>query len=150
METSSLDFPIVVEATPNDSPGQRSEQEGEQHPNKYLHAEFAGYEGERRLKAILHKILSLALYRTWEILAEHQAPGNDCFLGVRSLAQITQRCDRTIRLNLHELQARGLLSMRANHKEFREDDPVPFISLRLPPGTSDVELQLHLPLGRLP
>jgi hypothetical protein len=32
--------------------------------------------------------------------------------------------------------------------EFREDDPVPFIRLRPPPGTSDVELTLQLPVGR--
>jgi hypothetical protein len=30
--------------------------------------------------------------------------------------------------------------------EFREDDPVPFIRLRPPPGTSEVELGLRLPL----
>ena len=29
--------------------------------------------------------------------------------------------------------------------EFREDDPVPFIRLRPPPGTSEVELELRLP-----
>jgi len=32
--------------------------------------------------------------------------------------------------------------------EYREDDPVPFIRLRPPPGTSDVELTLQLPVGR--
>ncbi len=32
--------------------------------------------------------------------------------------------------------------------EYREDDPVPFIRLRPPAGTSDVELELHFPVGR--
>jgi hypothetical protein len=32
--------------------------------------------------------------------------------------------------------------------DYREDDPVPFIRLRPPPGTSDVELTLQLPVGR--
>ena len=32
--------------------------------------------------------------------------------------------------------------------ERREDDPVPFIRLRPPPGTSGVELELHIPVGR--
>jgi hypothetical protein len=34
----------------------------------------------------------------------------------------------------------------ASEPEFREDDPVPFIRLRPPPGTSEVELELRLPL----
>jgi hypothetical protein len=31
--------------------------------------------------------------------------------------------------------------------EYREDDPVPFIRFRPPAGTSEVELELHLPIG---
>ena len=34
----------------------------------------------------------------------------------------------------------------AIEQEYREDDPVPFIRLRPPPGTSDVELKLHIPV----
>ena len=33
---------------------------------------------------------------------------------------------------------------------YREDDPVPFIRLRPTPGTSEVELKLHFPVGRQP
>lgn len=90
--------------------------------HKYLYPEFAGFAGERLLKSILHKILPMALYRTWEIFADHQAPGNDCFLSIGSVAEISERVERTIRLNLHELQARKLLVLRAEHKLLRQTD----------------------------
>src|SRR5205807_3369446 len=61
-------------------------------------------------------------YRTWEIFADHQAPGNDCFLSIGSVAEISERVERTIRLNLHELQARKLLVLRAEHKLLRQTD----------------------------
>jgi hypothetical protein len=90
--------------------------------NKYHHPEFAGYDGERQLKSILHKILPMALYRTWEVLVERQAPGNDCFLSIASISETTQRVERTIRLNIHELEARKLLELRAEQKLLRQKD----------------------------
>ncbi|MHB8596718.1 MAG: hypothetical protein ACYDER_07900 [Ktedonobacteraceae bacterium] len=90
--------------------------------NKYLYEEFAGYEGERRLKSILHKILPMALYRTWEVLVERQAPGNDCFLSIASISETAERVERTIRLNIHEFEARKLLVLRPEQKLLRQPD----------------------------
>ncbi len=91
-------------------------------PNKYLYGEFAGYEGERLLKSILHKILPLALYRTWEVLVERQAPGNDCFLSIASISETAERVERTIRLNIHEFEARKLMVLRPEQKLLRQPD----------------------------
>ncbi len=52
--------------------------EAEGLPNKYCYPEFAGWNGERYVKKLLRQILPMALYRTWEIFAEHQAIGNAC------------------------------------------------------------------------
>src|SRR6266851_6913168 len=63
--------------------------------NKYRYPEFAGWSGERYLKKLLRQILPTALYRTWEIFADHQAQGGDCYLGVTRLAEIAGRTTRT-------------------------------------------------------
>lgn len=91
-------------------------------PNKYIFDPFAGYEGERLLKSILHKILPMALYRTWEVLVERQAPGNDCFLSIASISETTQRVERTIRLNIHAFEKRKLMELRAEQKLLRQAD----------------------------
>lgn len=88
-------------------------------PNKYLYSEFAGWHGERYLKKLLRQILLLALYRTWEIFADHQALRNDCYLGVTHLAEIAGRTTRTIEKNLASLCAKQLLVERAERKVFR-------------------------------
>ena len=90
--------------------------------NKYLYPEFGGYEGERLLKSILRKILPMALYRTWEILTERQALGNDCFLSIASISATAERAERTIRLNIHELEARRLLVLHPAQKLLRQTD----------------------------
>lgn len=97
-------------------------QGGEPRPNKYFYDEFAGFEGERRLKAILRKILPMALYRTWEIYDAAQAPGNDCYLGTARASEAAERVHRTIRRDLHEFEARRLLVMRAGQKLLRQQD----------------------------
>ncbi|HEU5381848.1 MAG TPA: hypothetical protein VFV38_41030 [Ktedonobacteraceae bacterium] len=91
-------------------------------PHKYYYQEFAGGSGERYLKKLLRQILPMALYRTWEIFADHQAPDNDCFLGVARLAEIAGRATRTIEKNLAELCAKHLLIERVERKLFREVD----------------------------
>jgi hypothetical protein len=88
-------------------------------PNKYKYAEFGDLAGERRLKAILRKILPLALFETWQVLAcENQANGNDAFMSISKLAEARQRTERKIRLDLAELRARRLLTMRCERKAF--------------------------------
>jgi hypothetical protein len=107
---------------PEPAAEEQSEQAAPFSYNKYHHPEFAGYEGERHLKAILHKILPMALYRTWEVLVERQAPGNDCFLSIAKISETVERVERTIRLNIHELEARKLLVLRAEQKLLRQKD----------------------------
>jgi hypothetical protein len=68
---------------------------------KYRYPEFAGWVGERYLKKILRQILPMALYRTWEIFVEHQANGNECYLGVSQLAAIAGRTSRTMQSHAH-------------------------------------------------
>src|SRR5258708_27172606 len=60
----------------------------------------------------------MALYRTWEIFVEHQANGNECYLGVSQLAAIAGRTSRTMQKNLAELEAKHLMSERAERKAF--------------------------------
>ena len=75
------------------------------------------------LKDILRGILPQALFLTWEVLAqEHQAPGNDAYLGVYKLAQARKRTDRKVRMDLDDLQGRQLLTIRYEWKIFREAD----------------------------
>jgi hypothetical protein len=92
--------------------------------NKYKYAEFAPFTaGERLLKDILRAILPQALLLTWEVLAqENQAPGNDAYLGIGKLAQARQRTERKVRMDLAELRARRLLTIRPEWKIFREAD----------------------------
>src|SRR5258707_998600 len=90
--------------------------------NKYRYPEFAGWNGERYLKKLLRQILPMALYRTWEIFADHQAQGNDCYLGVTRLAEIAGRATRTMEKNLASLCAKQLLVERAERKVFRRSD----------------------------
>ncbi len=88
-------------------------------PNKYLYPEFAGWDGERYLKKLLRQILPMALYRTWEIFADHQAIGNECYLGITHLAEIAGRTTRTMEKNLASLCAKQLMVERAERKVFR-------------------------------
>jgi hypothetical protein len=87
--------------------------------NKYWYPEFAGWHGERYLKKLLRQILPMALYRTWEIFADHQAQGGDCYLGITRLAEIAGRAMRTMEKNLASLCAKQLLVERAERKIFR-------------------------------
>jgi hypothetical protein len=86
---------------------------------KYRYPEFAGWSGERYLKKLLRQILPMSLYRTWEIFVDHQAQGNDCYLGVTHLAEIAGRATRTMEKNLASLCAKRLLVERAERKLFR-------------------------------
>ena len=64
------------------------------------------------------------------------------------LHDLTPGLDGSVVLRYHSVPYLRARPAVAIEQEFREDDPVPFIRLRPPPGTSDVELKLHLPVGR--
>ena len=63
-------------------------------------------------------------------------------------SDLTPGLDGSVVLRYHSVPYLRARPAVAIEQEFREDDPVPFIRLRPPPGTSDVELKLHLPVGR--
>ncbi len=56
--------------------------------------------------------------------------------------------DGSVVLRYHSVPYLKTSSPVACESEFREDDPVPFIRLRPTPGTNEVELKLHFPVGR--
>src|SRR5216110_2578778 len=98
-------------------------QKDQSRPNKFKYPEFEGINGERLLRMTLRKIIPMALKETWEVLAtEHQAPGNDAYLSIVKLADARQRTDRKIRLDLAELEARQLLTIRHEWKMLRQPD----------------------------
>ncbi len=101
-----------------EAPEAGEEEAGYKGDHKYLYPEFAGWVGERYLKKLLRQILPMALYRMWEIFVEHQANGNDCYLGVSQLAAIAGRTSRTMQKNLAELGAKQLVIERVERKVF--------------------------------
>lgn len=102
-----------------DGAGQLEQETTSHIPSKYFYPEFAGPGGERYLKKLLRQVLPMALYRTWEIFADHQAKGNDCYLSIPQLAVLAGRSLRTMQKNLAVLQARQLLVEHAERKVFR-------------------------------
>src|SRR5260370_36114767 len=58
----------------------------------------------------------MALYRNWEIFVDHQAIGNECYLGIAHLAAIAGRAMRTMEKNLAALSVKQLLVERAERK----------------------------------
>ena len=68
--------------------------------------------------------------------------------GALRLHGLTPGLDGTVVLRYHFVPCLRARPGVAIEQEYREDDPVPFIRLRPTPGTSDVELKLHLPIGR--
>jgi hypothetical protein len=68
--------------------------------------------------------------------------------GVLRLRELTPGLDGSVVLRYHSVPYLRARPAVAIEQEYREDDPVPFIRLRPPAGTSDVELKLHIPFGR--
>jgi hypothetical protein len=68
--------------------------------------------------------------------------------GVLRLRELTPGLDGTVVLRYHSVPYLRARPAVAIEQEYREDDPVPFIRLRPPPGMSAVELRIHLPAGR--
>src|SRR5882762_722853 len=93
-------FPIASETTSTDQA---------EKPNKYLYPPFAGYSGERYLDTILQQILPNALSRTWRYAVDFQAPGKPCYVGAARISQRVKPGVRKIEMDLHELEARGLM-----------------------------------------
>src|SRR5947207_2097429 len=99
--TQTATFPIASETTKTDQQSER--------PNKYLYPPFAGYSGERYLDSILQQILPNALSRTWKYAVDFQGPGNPCYVGAARVSQRVKPGVRKIEMDLHELEARGLM-----------------------------------------
>ena len=72
----------------------------------------------------------------------------DADAGVLRLHDLVPGLDGSVVLRYHSVPYLRARPEVAIEQVYREDDPVPFIRLRLPSGTSDVELKLQLPLGR--
>jgi hypothetical protein len=71
----------------------------------------------------------------------------DAKAGVLRLRELTPGLDGSVVLRYHTVPYLRARPAVAIERDYREDDPVPFIRLRPPAGTSDVELKLHIPIG---
>jgi hypothetical protein len=101
---------------------ERPETENQEWPNKFIYPEFAGFAGENRVRKLVRCILPLALYRTWEIFIEEQGYGNDCYLGMSKMMELSRRGERTVQRNLASLISKGLLVLRTEQKVFVNAD----------------------------
>jgi hypothetical protein len=63
------------------------------------------------------------------------------------LRELTPGLDGSVVLRYHSVPCLTTRPKVACEPEYREDDPVPFIRLRPPPGMSEVELEMHFPFG---
>jgi len=64
------------------------------------------------------------------------------------IREMSPGLDGSVVLRYHSVPYLTTSPTVACDSEYREDDPVPFIRLRPTPGTSEVELELHFPVGR--
>jgi len=64
------------------------------------------------------------------------------------IREMSPGLDGSVVLGYHSVPYLTTSPSVACDSEYREDDPVPFIRLRPTPGTSEVELELHFPVGR--
>ncbi len=71
----------------------------------------------------------------------------DAAAGVLRLRGLSPGPSGTVVLRYHSVPYLTAEPAIPIEQEFREDDPVPFIRLRPPPGVTDVELRLRLPFG---
>ena len=90
--------------------------------SKYGYVEFASYAGERLLDDIVQQILPYALWRTWHFAVDFQAPGNDCYVGTQKIAGRVKPGVRKVEIDLHELEARGLMVRYPDRIAKREED----------------------------
>jgi hypothetical protein len=138
---------IAEEATSNAGEQSESRQSGAEHPsqeknsaeqgfcktapsesaNKYKYAIFAEWAGERYLKWILKQILPSALYRTWRAAVRHQAPDKTCYVGAATIAREEKVGERKAKMDLQELEARGLMQRyRQQHSWPQEDGTIKY------------------------
>src|SRR5260370_228313 len=118
-------FPIVSDSSPQQEDQKNNQTKQPERPNKYLYPTFAGYSGERYLDSILQHILPNALSRTWRYAVDFQKPGNPCYVGAARISQRVKPGVRKIEMDLHELEARGLMRRYAARQPvLREDGTV--------------------------
>jgi hypothetical protein len=63
------------------------------------------------------------------------------------LSNLTPGLDGSVVLRYHSVPYLSTSPSVACEPDYREDDPVPFIRLRPPAGTSGIELELHFPVS---
>jgi hypothetical protein len=90
--------------------------------NKYKYAIFADWAGERYVSWILKLILPYALYRTWWAAVSHQAPDKTCYVGAAAIARQEKVGDRKIKIDLQELEARGLMERYRQRHNWPQTD----------------------------
>jgi hypothetical protein len=90
--------------------------------NKYLFAEFAGFDGERYLDSICQMILPYAMWRTWHYSVDFQAPGNLCYVGPTKLATRVKPQERKIMLDFQCLELHGLMHRYPARLPVRQED----------------------------
>src|SRR2546429_3804554 len=111
--TETENFHIASEAT-NTNQANR--------PNKYIYPLFDGFSGERYLDSILMQILPSALWRTGKYAVDFQAPGKPCYVGAARISQRVKPGVRKIEMDLHELEARGLMRRYAARQPILRED----------------------------
>ena len=77
-----------------------------------------------------------------------QAGGSRPSRGGFGSASLSPDLDGSVVLRYHFVPCLTTRSSVACEPEYLEEDPVPFIRLRPPPGIRDVELKMPLPVGR--
>jgi hypothetical protein len=90
--------------------------------NKYLFAEFAGFDGERYLDSLCQMILPYAQWRTWHYSVDFQAPGNPCYVGPTRLAARVKPQERKIMLDFQRLEQHGLMRRFPARLPVRQED----------------------------
>ena len=64
------------------------------------------------------------------------------------IRELSPGLDGSVVLRYHSVPYLSTSPSVACEPEYREDDPVPFIRLRPPAGTSGIDLEMHFPVGR--
>lgn len=124
---------IVNKATSNVKEQSGSKTGPSESTNKYTYAIFADWAGERYVHWILKQILPSALYRTWRAAVSHQAPGNVCYVGAAAIAREEKVGERKAKMDLQELEARGLM------KRYRQQHSWPQADGTIKYGTVSVK-----------
>src|SRR3989440_2173215 len=127
-QTQDAEALHIVNDTTNNAAEQSGSKTGaSERANKYKHAIFADWAGERYLNWILKQILPYALWRTWSVAVSHQAPGKTCYVGAAAIARQEKVGERKVEIDFQELEARCLMDRyRQRHSWPQEDGTIKY------------------------